>query len=317
MAGAVTRQTAGGKHQTDHETPDAKRPKTEKQTTLEESFDVKKDEKDGEGEVSGEGKNGTEKTASKDEDEGSQPDGKDQAKEDNGDKEDASEDADAKDKAENSHAKDTAIRPGADDSVPSNILEKGLIYFFVRARVNIDSPSAVDDLARSFMLLRPMPLDARLGKGTVPDASNARLLALPKKVFPASGRDRFMVFVEKSGVSYEELKKEFLDGEDYDTKTAGQRHTPAATPVGEGVYAVTTTGRESHLAYMMTLPEKLGQAQEELGLKEKGSFILSTKNPQHGGPANATLSTPPAYPKESVPPSRMPLLSDLKMQDPR
>ena len=109
-----------------------------------------------------------------------------------------------------------------------------------------------------------------------------------------------MVFVEKSGASYEEIKKEFLAGDDYETKTAGSRRTPMATPVGEGVYGVTTTGRESHLVYLLTLPEKRGSAQEELGLKDKGSFILSTKNPEAPGPQNTQLPEGPGFPKEYV-----------------
>ena len=37
-------------------------------------------------------------------------------------------------------------------STPSSILEKGIIYFFFRARVNVDDPSNPDDVARSYMV---------------------------------------------------------------------------------------------------------------------------------------------------------------------
>ena len=252
--------TAGEKHQTEHESPNPKRTKTEKQTTLD---DV----------VTSSGENGHNETKKEDE-EATKSEEKIDAK--GGD----------------------AVKPSEEPNVPSNILEKGIIYFFIRGRVNVEKPTEVNDIARSYMLLRPIDNDAKLGEGTISDAGNTRLLALPKKVLPESGKDRFMVFVEKSGVSYEELKKEFLASSDYETKTAGTRHTPAATPVGEGVYAITMTGRESHLAYMLTLPEKLEEVQKELGLKEKGSFIISTKNPQYPGPANARLPKGPDYPKE-------------------
>lgn len=184
------------------------------------------------------------------------------------------------------------------ESVPSSILEKGIIYFFFRGRVNVDEPSDVSEIARSHIILRPIEKGAKLGSGPIGDAGNSRVCAIPKKVLPQSGRERWTAFVEKAGASFRQLKDEFLGSSDYETKTAGARHTPAATPVGEGVYAITSTGRKSHLAYVLTLPEELGEVQREMGLKEKGSFIISTKNPQYPGPANARLPKPPEYPKE-------------------
>lgn len=185
-----------------------------------------------------------------------------------------------------------------DDETPASILEKGIVYFFFRGRVGIDEPSSVNDIARSFMVLRPLPHGAKLGEGEIGDAGNCRLLALPKKVLPISGKDRFMVFVEKTQMSFKDLKETFLSGEDYDTKTAGTRHTPAATPFGEGIYAITTTGRESHLAYILTLPTELSEVQQDVGLRRRGSFITSAKNPQYPSPANASLPQGPEYPKE-------------------
>jgi hypothetical protein len=194
----------------------------------------------------------------------------------------------------------SAVKPHGETETPSSILEKGIIYFFIRGRVNTENPESVSDIARSFMLLRPLPHDAKLTEGKIGDAGNIRIIALPKKTFPTSGRDRFLSFVEKTGASFDDIKNTFLKGSDYETKTAGKRHTPAATPAGEGVYAITTTGRESHLAYMLTLPEKLGEVQKELGLKSKGSFIISTRNPETSPPAGAQVPEGPDYPKEYV-----------------
>ncbi|KAK0730130.1 hypothetical protein B0H67DRAFT_479290 [Lasiosphaeris hirsuta] len=197
----------------------------------------------------------------------------------------------------------SAVEPngrGNSESVPSSILEKGIIYFFFRGRVGIDEPSDVNDIARSFIILRPIEKDAKLGSGPIGDAANSRLCAIPKKVLPQSGRDRWIAFVEKTGASFEQLKKEFLSSEDYTTKTVGTRHSPAATPVGEGVYAITSTGRESHLVYMLTLPEEIGEVQKEIGLKDKGAFILSTKNPEFPGPASTRLPRAPEYPEEII-----------------
>lgn len=187
--------------------------------------------------------------------------------------------------------------PKREESTPSSILEKGLIYFFFRGRVGIHEPSDVNDIARSYIVLRPLPHGAKLGDGVVSDAGNNRLLALPKKVLPVSAKDRFMVFVDKANANIEEIKKD-LSSSDYMTKTVGSRHTPAAAPIGEGVYAITTTGRESHLSYILTIPSELNEVQQEVGLKARGSFVTSVKNPQFPGPANTNLPKGPDYPQE-------------------
>jgi hypothetical protein len=93
--------------------------------------------------------------------------------------------------------------------VPSNILEKGLVYFFTRNRVGIDDAESVGDLQRTFFVLRPLPTGAKLGDGAIPDLKNNRLFALPKKTFPKSHNDRFMAFVEKANSSIQDLKDKF------------------------------------------------------------------------------------------------------------
>lgn len=188
-----------------------------------------------------------------------------------------------------------------EESTPTSILEKGLIYFFFRGRVGIDEPSDVDELARSYIVLRPIPHGAKLGEGPIGDDGSYRLLALPKKVLPASPKDRFMVFVKKANVTSEEIKST-LGASDYATKTVGTRHTPSATPIGEGVYAITSTGRESHLAYILTIPTKVSEVQQDVGLRERGSFVTSVKNPTYPGPANTNLPQGPDFSQEWVSP---------------
>ncbi|CAL8577856.1 hypothetical protein XPA_003669 [Xanthoria parietina] len=184
-----------------------------------------------------------------------------------------------------------------EESTPSSILEKGIIYFFFRGRVGINEPSDVNDIARSYIILRPLPHGAKLGDGPIGDAGHNRMLALPKKVLPASPKDRFMTFVEKTNVTMDEIKDN-LSSSDYMTKTAGSRHTPAAAPIGEGVYAITSTGRETHLAYILTIPSEVNEVQEGVGLKQRGSFVTSAKNPETAAPAGASLPKGAEYPKE-------------------
>ena len=194
---------------------------------------------------------------------------------------------------------DSAVESSSkrEESTPSSILEKGIIYFFERGRVGIDEPSSPNETARSYIVLRPMPHGSKLGDGPIGDDGNNRLLALPKKVLPKSPRDRFMSFVEKAKVSLDEIKTNF-GASDYATKTAGTRHTPPMAPLGEGVYAITSTGRESHLSYILTIPSKVGELQKDIGLQKRGSFTTSIKNPTASGPSNANLPQGPEFPQE-------------------
>ncbi|EGR45190.1 uncharacterized protein TRIREDRAFT_81659 [Trichoderma reesei QM6a] len=258
--------SAGEKHKTEAETPDPKRTKVESETSADQGKENDKENDKRE-------ESNTHQTKNKEPEES-----KSEVKSENG----------------------TTGRAKADKGkdAPASILEKGIIYFFIRGRVDVDKPEEVDDIARSFIILRPIGHDAKLSKPPLADAGNTRILVLPKKVLPSSGRDRFLAFVDKTGASYDEIKGQFLAGADYETKTKGTRHTPAATPVGEGVYAITSTGRESHLAYMLTIPQELGEVQKDLGLKEQGSFIISTKNPEYPAPASARLPQAPEYPKK-------------------
>lgn len=190
-----------------------------------------------------------------------------------------------------------------EEAQPSNVLEKGLIYFFTRGRVGITEPESVQELQRSFFVMRPLPEGGKITDGAVQDVGNNRLLALPKKVWPKSGKDRFMIFVEKAGVTMDTLKEEFFQGSEYSTKTTGTRHQPEVTPIGEGVYAlVSTQGSPSttHLAYMLTIPREMGEVQKDVGLAAKGSFVVSAKNPESSGPSYAQLPQSPDWPKEFV-----------------
>lgn len=130
-------------------------------------------------------------------------------------KEDANDNATEHDKTDDD-AKPESNEGGAVEKstqrardMPSNILEKGLIYFFTRNRVGVDDADSVGDLQRTFFVLRPLPFDAKLGDGAIPDLKNNRLFALPKKTFPKSHNDRFMAFVEKANTSIQDLKDNF------------------------------------------------------------------------------------------------------------
>ncbi|KAI5302515.1 hypothetical protein KEM56_000629 [Ascosphaera pollenicola] len=188
---------------------------------------------------------------------------------------------------------------GEKDEPPSNVLEKGIIYFFFRGRVGVEDPESLEDVARSFIVLRPLPLDSTLAGGALADEHNCRLIMLPKKTFPTSPKQRYMAFVEKAKVDVKTIRDSFA-GEDHETKTRGIRHTPAATPYAEGVYAITHSKSTSHLAYVLTIPQHATEIQTDFGLADRGSFIVASKNPKYPGPQYAQLPKGPDYPSELV-----------------
>ncbi|KAF7717011.1 Uncharacterized protein PECH_003174 [Penicillium ucsense] len=186
-----------------------------------------------------------------------------------------------------------------EEKVSSNILEKGIIYFFYRARVNVDDPHGMKDIARTFIVLRPTPIGAELDSNQGPVDKNARcrLLVLPKKKFPTSGKERDMAFVEKANQSVKDLQEHFIAGLTYQTATRGERHVEEAQPFAEGVYAITSAPRASHLAYILTIPSEPGDLQDNFGIHQRGSFIVQSKNPKYPGPASAQLPEQPKYPE--------------------
>jgi hypothetical protein len=186
-----------------------------------------------------------------------------------------------------------------EDKVASNVLEKGIIYFFFRPRVNIEDPQGMEDVSRSFFVLRPTPLGAELdsGQGPVDKDARCRLLMLPKKKFPTSGRERDMGFVEKANQSMKDLQEKFIAGSTYQTSTRGERHIEEARPYAEGVYALTSTRRATHLAYVLTIPSEVGEIQDNFGLDQRGSFIVQSKNPKFPSPSFARLPKEPEYPQ--------------------
>jgi hypothetical protein len=116
--------------------------------------------------------------------------------------------------------KKSVTKNDEDAETPPSILEKGIIYFFYRGRVGVEDPQGIQDVARSYIVLRPLDIGAKVGEGPLDDAGNARLLALPKKMLPKKHGDGFLAFVEKAACSIKDLREQFSDSE-YATKTSG------------------------------------------------------------------------------------------------
>ncbi|KAJ6134780.1 hypothetical protein N7523_001102 [Penicillium sp. IBT 18751x] len=178
-------------------------------------------------------------------------------------------------------------------------LKNGLIYFFYRSRVGVSGARGIQDVARSFIVLRPAPPDATSGqsKGSVEFGTKFRLLVVPKKAFPISGRIKEMGFIEKAGITLKELQETFMAGGEYKTETYGTRTIPEATLYAKGVYAITSTQRSSYLSYILTNPQTLGSVQEDFNLRVRGSWLVQSKNPKLSSPASVSLPKGPDYPE--------------------
>lgn len=48
--------------------------------------------------------------------------------------------------------------------IASNILEKGVVYFFTRNRVGVEDSDSVGDLSRTYFVLRPLPIGTKLSE---------------------------------------------------------------------------------------------------------------------------------------------------------
>jgi len=102
----------------------------------------------------------------------------------------------------------------------SPIVEKGLVYFFFRGKVNVEYPESMDEVKRSYIILRPLPQGAKLADGKLEDAGENRLIAIPKKRLPKKGYEKFLTFVEEPSATLQEMRN-YLKGKMYQTKTVG------------------------------------------------------------------------------------------------
>jgi hypothetical protein len=159
-----------------------------------------------------------------------------------------------------------------------NILERGDIFFFYRPDVEEESPTSLLDVRRFHVVLRPG------------DSDVLRLLTIGRKTLPgeADGDRNHWGFVERVFRDPGELRQ-MLAGGTYETETRGDRHLPAARPVGEGVYCLARRGRSSILAYALELPAEPGEVQRAFHIEKQGHFVLSVKNPEAARPPGIGL----------------------------
>lgn len=169
----------------------------------------------------------------------------------------------------------------------TDYVEKGDIYFFYRPKVNAEKIQGRDDVQRLHLVL-------------VSDAGDpARLFIVGKKQLPdivegqskSTEREWMMNYLTGS------LKAigEALAPLEYETKTRGEQEQGEAIPVGEGRYAIYQRHNSTRLAYRLANPDKPGKAQDELGIRQEASYIISVRNPSVDVPGFP--DSKPDYPK--------------------
>ncbi|KAK9487702.1 hypothetical protein V1527DRAFT_460306 [Lipomyces starkeyi] len=174
---------------------------------------------------------------------------------------------------------------------PKTVLEEGLIYFFFRPKVGLQEASSMEDVQRTYIVLRPLPFTSSDMKDSVKKTGkdDCRLIIIPKKTLPTVGGGRLIGLVTKVHASVDDITDQ-LDTEMYSTKTRGERTLSSARPIAEGVYVLTKEDSMHFLSYILTVPQEETEIEKEFGLSQDGRYIVSARNPKY--PAMGPIKTP-------------------------
>jgi hypothetical protein len=159
----------------------------------------------------------------------------------------------------------------------TTMLEQGEVYFFYRPRVGVEEVRGLDDVQRFLVVLEP------------DGGRRRRELVVGRKRLPDPRRhERAWALVAAIKDDPQELRDE-LGRRVYETRTRGVRVQPEARPAGEGRYAIVRHEDHTHLAYVLELPRRPGEAQELFNILPEASFIVAVRNPEAPAPAGSGL----------------------------
>ncbi|HET9807926.1 MAG TPA: hypothetical protein VFP49_13570 [Nitrososphaeraceae archaeon] len=162
------------------------------------------------------------------------------------------------------------------------ILEQGDIFFFYRPKVSSKEIKSIDDVRRFYMVLCPEDeqkiIDNNINNNTnTKEKKLFRLFIIGKKSLPeirkteARSSERF--WAQVGGIFYDSKKLgEDLTAEEF-------RKGDAARPVGEGKYAIIEHQNHTELAFILEMPQEIGEAQKELGIQKEATYIITVINP--------------------------------------
>src|SRR5215203_5709201 len=182
------------------------------------------------------------------------------------------------------------------------ILEQGDIFFFYRPKVSSNEIKSIDDVRRFYMVLCPEDeqkiIDNTNNDTNTKEKKVYRLFIIGKKSLPeirkteARSSERF--WAQVGGIFYDSKKLgEDLTAEEF-------RKGDAARPVGEGKYAIIEHQNHTELAFILEMPQEIGEAQKELGIQKEASYIITVINPYKPVSEGYTTAEAerPKYPKD-------------------
>ncbi|KAK9367518.1 hypothetical protein V1509DRAFT_626193 [Lipomyces kononenkoae] len=188
------------------------------------------------------------------------------------------------------HEAEAATKSEAGEGPPKNVLEEGLIYFFFRPKVGTTEVSSVEDVQRTYIVLRPLPFTANDMKDNVKriGKDDCRMIIIPKKTLPTTGGGRLIGLVTKVHSSVDDITRQ-LDAETYSTKTLGERTLLSARPIAEGVYVLTQEDSMHYLSYILTVPQEHTEIETAFGISQDGRYVVNARNPKYpvSGPIRA------------------------------
>ena len=176
----------------------------------------------------------------------------------------------------------------------TEILEQGDIYFFYRPKKGAEEVRGIEDVRRFFMVTAPEEQENNSKKNRL-----YRLFIIGKKSLPeireteARASEKYWARVAGIFKDPNELTKELLSDE--------FRKGDAARPVGEGKYAIVKHQNHAELAYILEMPNKPGEAQNELGIEKEASYVILVINPKVPRSSVGSLPSteePVKYPEE-------------------
>ena len=169
----------------------------------------------------------------------------------------------------------------------ARVLERGVVAFLYRPRVETFAARSLDDVQGFFVVLAPER------------GQRARRVRVGRKRLPDTGRhERFWAYVERVGTSASEVIAD-VGPALYWTKTRGLRHQPGPRLAGHGVYAIARHADHVHLAYALAQPGRRGEVQEELRIAPQASYVVAvfarSTSAAHAPEARRFVALDPAH----------------------
>jgi DNA-binding PadR family transcriptional regulator len=189
------------------------------------------------------------------------------------------------------------------EKVDVKILEQGDIFFFFRPKVSAKDIKSIEDVRRFYMVLSPEEEQKIIDDTNNNDTNSKekkiyRLFIIGKKSLPeirkteARSSERF--WAQVGGIFYDSKNLvEDLTADEY-------RKGDTARPVGEGKYAIIEHQNHAELAFILEMPQEIGEAQKELGIQKEASYIITVINPYKPVSEGYTTAEAerPKYPKD-------------------